>query len=71
MTGTPVAGGFRFRVVFDALALLPGSYQVRAHVMDPEALRVFDTQERPLAVRGRSRELGIVHLPHRWEPPRS
>ena len=69
--GTPVAGGFRFRVVFDALALLPGSYQVRAHVMDPEALRVFDTQERPLAVRGRSRELGIVHLPHRWETPPS
>ena len=69
--GAPVAGGFRFRVVFDALALLPGSYQVRAHVMDPEALRVFDTQERPLAVRGRSRELGIVHLPHRWETPPS
>ncbi|HET9484965.1 MAG TPA: ABC transporter ATP-binding protein [Xanthomonadales bacterium] len=62
-------GGFRFRVVFERVALLPGSYQVRAHVMDPEALRVFDTQERPLAVRGRTRELGIVHLPHRWETP--
>ncbi|HVF35720.1 MAG TPA: ABC transporter ATP-binding protein [Candidatus Saccharimonadia bacterium] len=65
--GIPCAGGFRFRVVFDRIALLPGSYQVRAHVMDPEALRVFDTQERPLAVRGRTRELGIVHLPHRWD----
>jgi len=60
-------GGYRFRVVFERIALLPGSYQVRAHAMDPEALRVFDTQERPLSVRGRSREFGIVHLPHRWD----
>jgi lipopolysaccharide transport system ATP-binding protein len=60
-------GGFRFRLAFDALPLLPGSYWLRAHSQDPEAMRHFDTVERVLVVRGRSRELGLVHLRHRWE----
>jgi len=57
---------FRFRLEFDALALLPGSYLVRAHAMDSEALRLFDTVERQLVVRGESREFGLVRLAHRW-----
>ncbi|MFO0041706.1 MAG: ABC transporter ATP-binding protein [Pseudomonadota bacterium] len=60
-------GGFAFRLVFDALPLLPGSYWLRAHSQDPEAMRHFDTAERLLVVRGRSRELGLVHLRHRWD----
>jgi lipopolysaccharide transport system ATP-binding protein len=59
-------GGFRYVLEFDALPLLPGSYWVRAHSQDPEAMRAFDTVERVLVVRGRTRELGMVHLPHRW-----
>ena len=62
-----VEGGYRFRIAFEPLALLPGNYQVRAHAMDPEAMRVFDTDERPLVIRGASRELGLVRLPHRWD----
>ncbi len=60
------AGGFVFDLRFDALPLLPGSYWVRAHSQDTEALRHFDTVERVLLVRGRTRELGLVQLAHRW-----
>lgn len=51
---------------FAALSLLPGAYVVRAHAMDTEGLRLFDTFARDLVVRGATREMGMVHLPHRW-----
>jgi lipopolysaccharide transport system ATP-binding protein len=57
---------FEFALTFSALPLQPGKYWVRAHAADPEGLRVFDNVERPLVVRGRTRELGLVHLAHRW-----
>ncbi len=60
-------GRFRFALRFDALPLLPGSYWIRAHAQDPEGMRAFDTVERALVVRGRSRELGLVALAHAWE----
>lgn len=53
-------------IAFAQLPLLPGSYIVRAHPLDTEAVRLFDTLERGLVVRGVSRELGMVRLPHRW-----
>ncbi len=55
-------------IVFDDLALLPGSYTLRVHVLDTEGLRLFDTEERVLTVRGESREFGLVRLAHRWSP---
>ncbi len=55
------------RLVIDGLRLLPGDYRIRAHAMDPEALRTFDTVERQFTVSGSSREFGLVGLPHRWE----
>jgi lipopolysaccharide transport system ATP-binding protein len=66
---TPAGDGrFRFALRFDGLPLLPGSYWIRAHAQDPEGMRAFDTVERALVVRGRSRELGLVALAHHWEP---
>lgn len=62
-------GAWRARLCFPALALLPGRYRVRAHAMDPEALRLFDTVEREFTVRGEAREFGLVRLPHHWEAP--
>jgi len=59
-------GLFRFDVEFGALPLLPGKYVVRAHAMDPEGLRLFDTVELPLRMHGGSREMGLVRIPHRW-----
>ncbi len=67
---TPVAPQlFAFCVRFTALPLLPGGYRFRAHAMDPECLRLFDTLEQPLSVMGSSRELGLCHLPHYWISP--
>lgn len=57
---------FRYRIRFNALALLPGSYSVRGHAMDPEGLRLSDTAESRMRVVGESRELGLVRLPHDW-----
>jgi lipopolysaccharide transport system ATP-binding protein len=56
---------FEFSITFPALPLAPGKYWLRAHAADPEGMRVFDHVERDLVVRGRTRELGVVHLAHR------
>jgi len=60
------ASRYRFTLEFPRLALLPGSYHVRAHAMDPEGIRLIDTVEIPLAVTGATREQGLVRLEHRW-----
>ncbi len=60
---------YRFRLAFDALPLLPGSYLLRTHVLDAEGLRMFCTSEREVLVTGATRELGIARLPHRWLGP--
>ncbi len=59
-------GRFRYRIRFPAPPLLPGSYSIRGHAMDPEGVRVCDTREQRFRVTGRSRELGFVRLPHDW-----
>jgi lipopolysaccharide transport system ATP-binding protein len=58
---------FGFSLNYPQLAVLPGRYIVRAHAMDPEGMRLFDTVEATFTVAGSSRELGVVRLPHRWE----
>lgn len=57
---------FKYRVEFDLDTLLPGEYLLKLHPMDPEGLRLFGTEEIALIVRGQSREMGAVRLPHRW-----
>ena len=57
---------WRYQVLLPALPLLPGSYTIRSHVLDPEGLRVCDSMETRLAVSGRSLELGSVRLQHEW-----
>src|SRR3546814_6410259 len=59
-------GRFAYRLQFPALSLLPGSYQLRVHPLDPEGMRLFDTIERQLIVPGAAREFGLVRLPHAW-----
>ena len=58
---------FRFRIRFERLPLLPGSYSMRGHAMDPQGMRLCDTAELRFSVAGESREMGILRLPHRWE----
>lgn len=57
---------FRFRICFNALPLLPGSYSIRGHAMDPQGIRLCDTAELRFTVSGESREMGIIRLPHHW-----
>jgi len=54
---------------FPDLPLLPGGYRVRAHTLDPEGLRVHDSAECALTIRGQTRELGMVRLTHHWQSP--
>ena len=60
------ANEYECELEFGELALLPGSYTVRVHPLDPEGVRLFDTFERSLVMRGASREFGLVRLAHRW-----
>ena len=60
------SGTVRFTLTFPGLALLPGAYSLLLHTMDPEGIRIFDTEERAVVVTGSSREVGMVRLPHRW-----
>ncbi len=57
---------FLFRIRFDSLRLLPGSYSIRGHAMDSGGIRLCDTAEHRFSVSGQSREMGFVHLPHSW-----
>jgi len=51
---------------FVAPPLLPGTYVLRAHALDSEGVRLFDTLVRSFTVRGESREFGLVRLQHSW-----
>ena len=57
---------YRYLIRFDNMPLLPGSYSIRGHAMDPEGIRLFDTAEIRFSVAGDSREMGIIRLPHSW-----
>lgn len=57
---------FAFSLQFPNLPLLPGKYTVRAHALDPEGMRLFDTMERDMFIEGSSRELGLCRLDHTW-----
>ncbi|MGB0134541.1 ABC transporter ATP-binding protein [Dokdonella sp.] len=60
------SGFFSAEIEFSDISLLPGSYNVLAHALDTEGVRLFDTEERGLTVRGETREFGMVRLAHRW-----
>jgi lipopolysaccharide transport system ATP-binding protein len=67
VTGKALGDGrYRYVIHFDTLPLLPGTYSIRGHAMDPEGIRLFDTSEIRFTVSGESREMGIVRLPHSW-----
>ena len=60
------ANVYSIEIAFPDLALLPGSYVVRAHPFDTEGVRLFDTLDRELIISGQSREIGMVRLEHAW-----
>src|SRR4029079_11748157 len=58
---------YAFKLRFPALQLLPGRYAVRAHALDPEGMRLFDTVECNLLVEGECTETGLRSMRHRWK----
>lgn len=75
-TSTSMSGGhlrqidaqhFAFCLVFPNCPLLPGQFVVKAHAMDPEALRLFDTYEMNLLVQADRISFGSVYLEHQWQ----
>jgi lipopolysaccharide transport system ATP-binding protein len=63
-------GRFAWAVSFEGLALLPGKFLMRVHVLDPEGLRLYDTIEHEFVVTGETRDYGVAELHHRWLPGR-
>jgi lipopolysaccharide transport system ATP-binding protein len=59
---------FGFTVRFRDLPLLPAKYALRAHALDPEGLRLFDTVKAEFMVSGKTRDYGVSRLVHAWEP---
>ena len=57
---------YRFRLRLSNIALLPGSYNLSAHSMDPEGLRVFDNRQMAFVITGETQEVGYIRLPHEW-----
>ena len=51
---------------FSSLRLIPGKYVVRVHTLDHPGLRIYDTVERRILIKGQTREEGLCLLPHRW-----
>jgi lipopolysaccharide transport system ATP-binding protein len=57
---------YSFGIDFTDLALLPGSYILRGHALDPEGIYLFDHFEVPFAVHGDAEEIGLARLNHDW-----
>ena len=57
---------YSFRLRLKDIALLPGSYNLSAHSMDPEGMRVFDNRQMSFMVIGDTKEVGYIRLPHEW-----
>ncbi len=57
---------YRFRLRLTNIALLPGSYNLSAHSMDPEGVRVFDNRQMAFTITGDTKEVGYIRLPHEW-----
>lgn len=59
---------YKARCQFPSLQLIPGKYIIRIHTLDHPGLRIFDTVEKKIWIKGETREEGLYRLPHRWFP---
>ncbi len=64
---TPGAQGeYIYRLRFPDIQLLPGKYQLRAHALDPEGMRVCDNRSLDITFTAQTMEVGMVRLRHEW-----
>ncbi|MBL8523731.1 MAG: ABC transporter ATP-binding protein [Betaproteobacteria bacterium] len=66
VTNRLAPGRFGFCLRLRSHPLLPGKYHFKAHTLDVHGLRLFDTLQIELSVRGRTREHGLVRIEHEW-----
>ena len=59
---------FGFCARLSNIQLLPGKYTIRAHALDPEGLRLFDTVETSVRITGQTRDYCLCRLEHEWLP---
>ena len=64
----PQRFGFCFRM--HSLALIPGKYELGAHALDAEGLRLFHSVKIEVVVTGKTRDYGLARLEHEWLPGR-
>jgi lipopolysaccharide transport system ATP-binding protein len=57
---------YRYCLRFSNIGLLPGSYNLSGHSMDPEGVRVFDNSQLAFTITGNTKEVGYIRLPHEW-----
>ncbi len=60
------AGEYLYKLYFRDIQILPGKYEVRAHALDPEGMRVCDNRVIDINISGKTQEAGIVRLHHEW-----
>lgn len=55
-----------YTLLFKDIQLLPGKYEIRAHALDPEGIRVCDNQVIDITFTAKTQEVGMVRLQHEW-----
>ena len=57
---------YEFKIVYKNLKLLSADYEIKAHAMDPECLRLMDEVIKPLRVQSNTTDMGVVELETDW-----
>lgn len=57
---------YLYTVKFKDIKLLPADYEIKAHAMDPECLRLMDEEIKPLRIHSETTDMGVVELDTEW-----
>jgi lipopolysaccharide transport system ATP-binding protein len=57
---------YEFKITYRKLKLLSADYEIKAHAMDPECLRLMDEVIKPLRVQSNTTDMGVVELETDW-----
>ncbi len=57
---------YEYTVKYKNIKLLPADYDIKAHAMDPECLRLMDEEIKPLRIHSETTDMGVVELESEW-----
>lgn len=57
---------YEYTVTYKNIKLLPADYEIKAHAMDPECLRLMDEEIKPLRIHSETTDMGVVELETEW-----